>query len=124
MLAALTWMLEKQVANCVTAPHYFNACRKWHDGLSCEHRETVLRVVEAYTYWANELRRGSPPACPRPRAARSEGHGAYSETENVVAHVCRCSGRNARPFRCSDAGAAVLSRAVIAVHWQLVDRLD
>jgi hypothetical protein len=70
MLAALSWMLEKQVASCVTAPHYFNACRKWHEGLSCEQRETVLRVVEAYTCWgekaAARIADSLPPAprCP------------------------------------------------------------
>jgi hypothetical protein len=70
MLAALIWVLEKQVAGWVTAPHYFNACRTWHDGLSHEQRETVLRVVEAYTYWgekaATRVAASLPPAprCP------------------------------------------------------------
>jgi hypothetical protein len=70
MLAALSWMLEKQVASYATAPDYFNACCKWHDCLSWEQRETVLRVVEAYTYWgeiaAERIAARLPPAprCP------------------------------------------------------------
>jgi hypothetical protein len=70
MLAALSWMLEKQVASCVTAPHYFSACRRWHDGLSNEQRRTVSKVVEAYTCWgeiaATRIAADLPPAprCP------------------------------------------------------------
>jgi hypothetical protein len=70
MLAALTWMLEKQIAGYVTAHHYVDACRQWHEGLSCEQRETVSRVMEAYTCWgriaAERVAASLPPAprCP------------------------------------------------------------
>src|SRR5262245_19288977 len=70
MLAALSWGLEKQVVSCVTAPHYFNACRQRYDGLSAEQREIVAKVMEAYTYWgeiaAKRIASGLPPAprCP------------------------------------------------------------
>jgi hypothetical protein len=69
MLAALSWMLEKQVA-CLAAPHYLSACRRWYDGLSDEQRQTVSRVVEAYTCWgeiaAARIAADLPPAprCP------------------------------------------------------------
>jgi hypothetical protein len=70
MMAALSWTLEKQVAGYVSAPHYFSACRKWYDSLSCEQRETVSRIVEAYTCWgkiaAARIADSLPPAprCP------------------------------------------------------------
>jgi hypothetical protein len=70
VLAALSGMVAKEVAGHSRAPLYFDACREWYDSLSCEQRETVLRVVEAYTCWgekaAARIAADLPPAprCP------------------------------------------------------------
>jgi hypothetical protein len=50
LMAALSYGVNVGSAACLTDPDYFNACARWHAGLTPADKETVLVVIDAYTH--------------------------------------------------------------------------
>jgi len=68
VMACLLWWKarDKSDPDHVKAPHYFDACLEWHQGLSADDKETVLTLADlmgsAHKGAAESIAASLPPA--------------------------------------------------------------